>query len=169
MKHLVTLLNKQLADTIDLRLQARQARFNVRGLYARELGLMFDGLAGELRSSRSALALSADFRPRRFDLSLTSRICLIFQRTLLIPETIWTRCFQATRDTKWTRRLISNRRKKSATPRRSGCLRRLPYRSKTICGSLKPISKALQLVFMVESCRCGHRSSIETNSPLDKV
>jgi starvation-inducible DNA-binding protein len=49
MKHLVNLLNKQLADTIDLRLQARQARFNVRGPYARELGSMFDGLAGELR------------------------------------------------------------------------------------------------------------------------
>jgi starvation-inducible DNA-binding protein len=46
---LVQILNKQLADTIDLRSQTRQAHFNVKGPYVRELRSLFDGLAQDLR------------------------------------------------------------------------------------------------------------------------
>src|SRR5881296_1305948 len=46
---IVRLLNKQLADTLDLRLQARQSYFNVRGSYCQELRSLFDGLARDLR------------------------------------------------------------------------------------------------------------------------
>jgi len=46
---IVQLLNKQLADTLDLRSQARQAVFNVRGPYRAELHALFDQLAQELR------------------------------------------------------------------------------------------------------------------------
>ncbi|PYS01210.1 MAG: DNA starvation/stationary phase protection protein Dps [Acidobacteria bacterium] len=43
------ILNQQLADTVDLRLQVRQGYWNLRGRYAPELRLLFDGLARELR------------------------------------------------------------------------------------------------------------------------
>jgi len=46
---IVRLLNKQLADTLDLRSQARQSYFNVRGPYSHELRSLFDGLAIDLR------------------------------------------------------------------------------------------------------------------------
>jgi starvation-inducible DNA-binding protein len=52
----VQLLNQQLADTVDLRSQARQARLNVRDVYAQELTWLFDGLAQELRQFADALA-----------------------------------------------------------------------------------------------------------------
>jgi starvation-inducible DNA-binding protein len=50
------LLNRQLADTVDLRLQARQARFNVRGPYAPVLQPLFDGLARDLRHFADLIA-----------------------------------------------------------------------------------------------------------------
>lgn len=52
----VQLLNQQLADTVDLRSQARQARLNVRDVYAQQLASLFDGLAQELRQFADALA-----------------------------------------------------------------------------------------------------------------
>jgi starvation-inducible DNA-binding protein len=53
---LAQLLNKQLADTVDLRSQARQASFNIRGTYKEELKRMFDGQARELRNWADLLA-----------------------------------------------------------------------------------------------------------------
>src|SRR5579883_345389 len=50
------LLNKQLADTIDLRSQARQAHFNVSGAYVEELRALFDGLARDLRQFADVVA-----------------------------------------------------------------------------------------------------------------
>ena len=53
---IVCLLNKQLADTLDLRLQARQSFFNVRGPYTQELRSLFDGLSRDLRSFADLVA-----------------------------------------------------------------------------------------------------------------
>jgi len=53
---LAQLLNKQLANTVDLRSRARQAHFNVKGPYAEELGSLFDGLARELREFADLIA-----------------------------------------------------------------------------------------------------------------
>jgi len=50
------LLNKQLADTLDLRSQARQSHFNARGPYTEELRSLFDGLARDLRQVADVLA-----------------------------------------------------------------------------------------------------------------
>ena len=44
----VRLLNKQLADTLDLRSQARQSYFNARGPYIQELRDLFAGLGRDL-------------------------------------------------------------------------------------------------------------------------
>jgi starvation-inducible DNA-binding protein len=52
----VRLLNQQLADTLDLRSQARQSYFNVRGSYSQELRLLFDGLARDLRQVADLVA-----------------------------------------------------------------------------------------------------------------
>jgi starvation-inducible DNA-binding protein len=52
----VQLLNKQLADTIDLRSQARHAHFNVKGPYIEELKSLFDGLARDLRQFADLIA-----------------------------------------------------------------------------------------------------------------
>jgi starvation-inducible DNA-binding protein len=52
----VQLLNKQLADTVDLRSQARQAHFNVKGPYIQELKSLFDGLARDLRQFTDLIA-----------------------------------------------------------------------------------------------------------------
>jgi starvation-inducible DNA-binding protein len=46
---LVELLNKQLADTIDLHSQIRQAEFNITSPYGEELREPFDGLAHDLQ------------------------------------------------------------------------------------------------------------------------
>ncbi len=53
---LVRLLNKQLADTLDLRSQARQSYFNARGPYGQELRSLFDGLARDLRCFADLIA-----------------------------------------------------------------------------------------------------------------
>ena len=53
---IVRLLNKQLADTLDLRSQARQSYFNVRGPYSQELRSLFDGLARDLRHFADLIA-----------------------------------------------------------------------------------------------------------------
>ena len=53
---LVQLLNRQLADTVDLRSQARQARFNVKGSFVQELSSLFDGLAQDLRQFADLIA-----------------------------------------------------------------------------------------------------------------
>ena len=45
----IELLNKQLADTIDLRSQIRQAEFNITSPYGEELRHLFDGLAHDLQ------------------------------------------------------------------------------------------------------------------------
>jgi starvation-inducible DNA-binding protein len=50
------LLNKQLADTLDLRSQARQSYFNVRGLHSQELRSLFDGLSRDLRQFADLIA-----------------------------------------------------------------------------------------------------------------
>jgi starvation-inducible DNA-binding protein len=50
------LLNKQLADTIDLRSQARPAHFNVKGACVEELRSLFDGLARDLRQFADIIA-----------------------------------------------------------------------------------------------------------------
>jgi starvation-inducible DNA-binding protein len=50
------LLNKQLADTLDLASQARQSYFNAKGPYSDELRSLFDGLARDLRQVAEALA-----------------------------------------------------------------------------------------------------------------
>ena len=50
------LLNRQLADTIDLRSQARQACFNVKGDSAEELRSLFDGLARDLQQFSDLIA-----------------------------------------------------------------------------------------------------------------
>jgi starvation-inducible DNA-binding protein len=55
-KLFVRRLNKQLADIIDLRSQARQAHFNVKGPYSQALGSLFDGLARELRRFADLMA-----------------------------------------------------------------------------------------------------------------
>ena len=52
----VRLLNQQLADTLDLRSQARQSYFNVRGSYSQELRSLFDGLARDLRHVADLIA-----------------------------------------------------------------------------------------------------------------
>jgi len=52
----IQLLNQQLADTVDLRSQARQAALNVKGQYVRELRSLFDGLARDLRESIDLIA-----------------------------------------------------------------------------------------------------------------
>src|SRR5436190_117309 len=53
---IIRLLNKQLADTLDLRSQARQSYFNVRGPYSQELRSLFDGLARDLRHFADLIA-----------------------------------------------------------------------------------------------------------------
>jgi starvation-inducible DNA-binding protein len=53
---IVRLLNKQLADTLDLRSQVRQSYFNVRGPYSQELRSLFDGLARDLRHFADLIA-----------------------------------------------------------------------------------------------------------------
>jgi starvation-inducible DNA-binding protein len=53
---LIPLINKQLADTVDLRSQTRQAHFNVRGPYVQALSSLFDGLARELRRFADLIA-----------------------------------------------------------------------------------------------------------------
>ena len=53
---IVGLLNKQLADTLDLRSQVRQSYFNVKGPYNQELHSLFDGLALELRRFANLIA-----------------------------------------------------------------------------------------------------------------
>jgi starvation-inducible DNA-binding protein len=53
---IVRLLNKQLADTLDLRSQARQSYFNVKGSYTDELRSLFAGLAWDLRYSADLIA-----------------------------------------------------------------------------------------------------------------
>ena len=53
---LVQLLNKQLAETVDLRSQVRQAHFNVRGPYIQELRSLFDGLTLDLRHFADLIA-----------------------------------------------------------------------------------------------------------------
>jgi starvation-inducible DNA-binding protein len=55
---LVELLNKQLADTIDLRLQIRQAEFNITSPYGKELKDLFDGLAHDLQVIGDLIARS---------------------------------------------------------------------------------------------------------------
>ena len=50
------LLNKQLADTLDLASQAGQSYFNARGPYSDELRSLFDGLIRDLRQVADALA-----------------------------------------------------------------------------------------------------------------
>ena len=55
---LVELLNKQLADTIDLRSQIRQADFNMSSPYAQELRVLFDGLVHDLQSIADLIARS---------------------------------------------------------------------------------------------------------------
>ncbi len=50
------LLNKQLADTLDLRSQARQSYFNARGPCTEELRSLFDGLARDLRQVANVIA-----------------------------------------------------------------------------------------------------------------
>jgi starvation-inducible DNA-binding protein len=50
------LLNKQMADTLDLRSQARQSYFNVRGPYSQELRSLFNGLATDLRQFADLIA-----------------------------------------------------------------------------------------------------------------
>jgi DNA-binding ferritin-like protein len=50
------LLNKQLADTLDLASQAGQSYFNARGPYSDELRSLFDGLVRDLRQVADALA-----------------------------------------------------------------------------------------------------------------
>jgi starvation-inducible DNA-binding protein len=45
---IIRMLNKQLADTLDLRSQIRESYFNVNGPYDQELRSLFDGLALEL-------------------------------------------------------------------------------------------------------------------------
>jgi starvation-inducible DNA-binding protein len=50
------LLNKQMADTLDLRSQARQSYFNARGPYLEELRSLFDGLARDLRQVANVIA-----------------------------------------------------------------------------------------------------------------
>jgi starvation-inducible DNA-binding protein len=52
----IQLLNRQLADTVDLRSQARQAHFNVRGAHIQELRSLFDGLARDVRHFADLLA-----------------------------------------------------------------------------------------------------------------
>ena len=54
--YLAQLLNKQLANTVDLRSRARQAHFSVKGPYAEELSTMFDGFARELWSFADLIA-----------------------------------------------------------------------------------------------------------------
>ena len=49
-------LSKQLADTIDLRSQTRQAHFNVKGANMEELKSLFDGLARDLRQFADLIA-----------------------------------------------------------------------------------------------------------------
>lgn len=53
---LVQLLNRQLADTIDLRSQTRHAEFNLSGAYVQELSATFDGLARDLRRFADLIA-----------------------------------------------------------------------------------------------------------------
>lgn len=53
---IATILNKQLADTLDLRLQARQSFFNVKGPYTPELRSLFDGFSVDLRSFADLIA-----------------------------------------------------------------------------------------------------------------
>ena len=53
---IIRLLNKQLADTHDLRSQARESYFNVRGPYSQELRSLFDGLARDLRQFAHLIA-----------------------------------------------------------------------------------------------------------------
>jgi len=55
-KRAVSLLNQELAETVDLRSQARQAALNVQGPYHHELHMLFGGLARDLRRSIDALA-----------------------------------------------------------------------------------------------------------------
>src|SRR5262249_53093859 len=52
----VGLLNKQLAETLDLRLQTRESYFNVTGQYGEELRSLFAGLAMDLRSFADLIA-----------------------------------------------------------------------------------------------------------------
>jgi starvation-inducible DNA-binding protein len=52
----VMLLNQALADTVDLRMQARQAALNVKGAYVVELNSLFNGLARDLRESTDIIA-----------------------------------------------------------------------------------------------------------------
>jgi starvation-inducible DNA-binding protein len=52
----VLVLNQVLADTVDLRSQARQADLNVKGPYNHELHLLFGGLARDLRRSVDSIA-----------------------------------------------------------------------------------------------------------------
>jgi DNA-binding ferritin-like protein len=53
---IVCLLNKQLADTLDLRLQARQSFFNVKGPYTEELKSLFGGFSKDLSSFADLIA-----------------------------------------------------------------------------------------------------------------
>jgi len=53
---IVCLLNKQLADTLDLRLQARQSFFNVKGPYTEELRSLFSGFSKDLSSFADRIA-----------------------------------------------------------------------------------------------------------------
>ena len=55
-KRLITLLNKQLADTFDLMSQCKQAHWNVKGPQFYQLHELFDALAGKLSAHVDAIA-----------------------------------------------------------------------------------------------------------------
>ena len=52
----VELLNQQIAETIDLQLQATHAASSVKGPYAPELKVLFDGVARDLRETIDVIA-----------------------------------------------------------------------------------------------------------------
>jgi starvation-inducible DNA-binding protein len=53
---LVTLLNDRLADTIDLKTQAKQAHWNIKGMAFYELHLLFDEIAKHLEDASDLIA-----------------------------------------------------------------------------------------------------------------
>lgn len=53
---MVTLLNQQLADTLDLFSQVKQAHWNVKGMHFMQLHLLFDELAATLSEHADLLA-----------------------------------------------------------------------------------------------------------------
>ena len=52
----IRILNKQLADTLDLRSHTRQSYFNAHGPYTQELRCLFDGLSLDLRLFADVIA-----------------------------------------------------------------------------------------------------------------